>query len=321
MKWSLIIRFTNTVSSKDQVKDLDIPISVNFSKDDINKLINISWIKNIIRSRIKQCKSNRLRLIYNGRVLNERTNFKSEIFEPRLRYIEQQQEEEQTSGQLQSEPPSNDGEKIYIHCVIGEELTSEQLIEENQLDNKPQEISTTPQVIGFDRLLQQGFSQDDINDLRRQFYSIYSPSMLQSNANREINDLEEEEQRTRDIRQLEERWIESTVNGNGTTATPTTTNSSANVPGSGGNSAGVNTVNPDDRMTGAAQAPAPSQDLDDVQGNEDLLLGLLLGTFLGVVSVIFLAADDTVFNKRVKTSMIVGVFINFSFAIVRGQWI
>ncbi|KAK6204584.1 DUF2407 C-terminal domain-containing protein [Scheffersomyces amazonensis] len=303
MKWSLVIRFTNTVSSTEQIKDLEIPFSINFDKEDVNKLINVNWIKNTIRARVKNCSNNRLRLIYNGRVLNEKTNFRSEIFEPRLKYSQQQ-----------SEGNSNDNDiKVYIHCVVGEELTAQQLAEENQLDNKPQEVTTTPQVIGFDRLLQQGFSHEDITDLRRQFYSIYSPNMLQSNSNREINDLEEEEQRTNDIRQLEERWIESTVNGNttGTTTTP---------PVTGGNAA--NTTNTGiDGTTGAAQAPAPAQDIDDVQGNEDLLLGLLLGTFLGVVSVIFLATDDTVFNKRVKTSMIVGVFINFSFAIVRGQWV
>lgn len=101
-------------------------------------------------------------------------------------------------------------DQIYIHCVIGDELTREQLAQENQLDNKPQEVSTNPEVIGFDRLLQQGFSQDDVTDLRRQFLLIYGSDNTSSGG--DIADVEEDEHRQNRLRQLEERWIESTSN-------------------------------------------------------------------------------------------------------------
>lgn len=193
-------------------------------------------------------------------------------------------------------------DQIYIHCVIGDELTREQLAQENQLDNKPQEVSTNPEVIGFDRLLQQGFSQDDVTDLRRQFLLIYGSDNTSSGG--DIADVEEDEHRQNRLRQLEERWIESTSNneaaGTANEQTPLTQ---------------------DGDQAQAATTPSQPMDLDESRVNEDLLLGFCVGVFLGIISVVFLLADDSVFNKRQKMSIIAGLFINFSLAIVRGQWI
>ncbi|CAI5755537.1 unnamed protein product [Candida verbasci] len=251
MKVSIIIRFTNSISSEN-IPDLSIPLTIN-DKDDTNKFTNISYYKSIIREKVSPNK--RLRLIYNGRVLNEQTNFIKEVIKNQ--------------------------EIVYIHCVVGEELTEEQLEQENQLDI-PQQQSTT-EIIGFDRLLQQGFSQDDVMDLRRQFNLIYGESSQQP---QDIDDVEENEARQRELRQMEERWIESTNNNEE-----------------------------------IEQESASIQVEDETHVNEDLLLGFLIGIFLGVVAVVFLLADDTVFNKRQKMSIIAGLFINFSLAIVRGQWI
>ncbi|KAF6066833.1 hypothetical protein FOB64_004293 [Candida albicans] len=187
MRLNVVIRFTNSLSASEQVPDLSIPLSINYDVDDVNKLVNVVWLKTTIRSKVPQCANKRLRLIYNGRVLNEKTDFKKEVLKPQLNL-----------------------DQIYIHCVIGDELTREQLAQENQLDNKPQEVSTNPEVIGFDRLLQQGFSQDDVTDLRRQFLSIYGSDNTSSGG--DIADVEEDEHRQNRLRQLEERWIESTSN-------------------------------------------------------------------------------------------------------------
>ena len=172
-------------------------------------------------------------------------------------------------------------DQIYIHCVIGDELTREQLAQENQLDNKPQEVSTNPEVIGFDRLLQQGFSQDDVTDLRRQFLLIYGSDNTSSGG--DIADVEEDEHRQNRLRQLEERWIESTSNneaaGTANEQTPLTQ---------------------DGDQAQAATTPSQPMDLDESRVNEDLLLGFCVGVFLGIISVVFLLADDSVFNKRQK---------------------
>ena len=279
MRLNVVIRFTNSLSASEQVPDLSIPLSINYDVDDVNKLVNVVWLKTTIRSKVPQCANKRLRLIYNGRVLNEKTDFKKEVLKPQLNL-----------------------DQIYIHCVIGDELTREQLAQENQLDNKPQEVSTNPEVIGFDRLLQQGFSQDDVTDLRRQFLLIYGSDNTSSGG--DIADVEEDEHRQNRLRQLEERWIESTSNneaaGTANEQTPLTQ---------------------DGDQAQAATTPSQPMDLDESRVNEDLLLGFCVGVFLGIISVVFLLADYSVFNKRQKMSIIAGLFINFSLAIVRGQWI
>ncbi|CAD1808341.1 hypothetical protein FOB58_000969 [Candida parapsilosis] len=284
MRLVLVIRFTNALSSTEQIPDLSIPISINFDKDDVNKLISTTWLKSTIRSKLPQCSTKRLKLIYNGRVLNEKTDLAKEVFKPRLAAL-------------------SENDLIYIHCVVSEELTRKQLEDENKLDNKPQEVTTTPNVIGFDRLLQQGFSREDVNDLRQQFYQIYGHDSA-GGASSEIADLEEDETRQRNLRQLEERWIESTSNNDATDQEAITSNTA---------SAGPET---------ADQVPPQTPlDTDETRVNEDLLLGFCLGVFLGVISVVFLLIDDTVFNKRQKMAIIAGLAINFSLALVRGLWL
>ncbi|KAI5954422.1 hypothetical protein KGF54_002197 [Candida jiufengensis] len=282
MKFIIVIRFTNALSSNEQIQDLSLPISINFDKDDVNKLINTNWLKSSIRSKVSQCTTKRLKLIYNGRVLNEKTDFEKDILKPRLQNL-------------------SDNDSIYIHCVVGEQLTQQQLQEENQLDNQAQAVTTTPNVIGFDRLLQQGFSRDDVTDLRRQFMSIYGATNS-TRSNNDIIDVEEDESRQRDLRQLEERWIESTSNTDANATTTTTRNN--------------NNLNQD-----TDQPPQTPLDMDEVHINEDLLLGFLIGIFLGVISGLFILVDDTVFNKRQKMAIIAGLSINFSLALVRGLWL
>lgn len=283
MRLELVIRFTNALTSTEQIPDLALPISINFDKDDVNKLINITWLKASIRNKLPQCSTKRLKLIYNGRVLNEKTDFFKEVLGPRLATL-------------------SDNDSIYIHCVVSEELTRQQLEDENKLDNRPQEVTTTPNVIGFDRLLQQGFSREDVNDLRRQFYQIYGQGSAGTSS--EIADLEEDETRQRNLRQLEERWIESTSNNDATEQ--------------GGIASNTATAGPE---TGDQVPPQTPLDADETRINEDLLLGFCLGVFLGVISVVFLLVDDTVFNKRQKMAIIAGLAINFSLALVRGLWL
>lgn len=288
MKYSFVIRFTNTQSGTEQIRDLKIPLGTNFERDDTNKLVNVVWIKNVIRGQVDQCRLRRLRLIYNGRVLNENTNFKREIFDARTKQAGVGVDEDTID--------------IYIHCVVGDEMTREQLAQENQLDNRPQEVTTAPEVIGFDRLLLQGVPPEDVMDLRRQFLLIYGPETLSGG---EIRDLEEIENHQRTVRALEERWIELAVNVD-----------SVQPPRATGE---TNTTTGD--TDGQTQLGMPLVDLDDATGNEDLLLGILIGIFLGVLSFIFIFADDTILNKKQQWAVTIGAFINIAWALMRGQWI
>lgn len=314
MKLALVIRFTNALSSTEQIPDLSLPITINFEKDDINKLVNVLWLKACIRSKAAGCAKRRLKLIYNGRVLNDKTDFEKEVLSSQKSRL-------------------NDNDRIYIHCVVGEELTNSQLQEENRLDNKPQEVTTTPNVIGFDRLLQQGFSAEDVSDLRRQFLLIYGNNAVSgsSAAGRDIADLEEIENNQRAMRELEERWIEST-SGNGagagagagmgtSTSTSTGTGTGVNMGGVGGGADNAGNNNSSQQENTEQTQQIQSLDMDESHVNEDLLLGFCIGVFLGIISVVFLLVDDSIFNKRQKMSVIAGLFINFSLAIVRGQWI
>lgn len=291
MKVEIVVRFTDSGAAGTQFRDLKIPLTINFDRDDVNKLVNASWFKQVIRSRANGTQHRRLRLIYSGRVINDQTNFKTDIFEPRLRHMRE-------SGEPMDEL------QLYVHCLVGDELTPEQLAHEKELDRKAEEVSTAPQVVGFDRLLLQGVSAQDVADLRRQFHLVYLPEFLEGLPTSGVNDIEEDENRQEFVRQLEERWLESTVNGTSPpqpslTATETNTDGVAVVP-----------------STAAMRAAA---ELEGTHHNEDLLLGLVLGAFLGVVAFVFLMMDDTMFNKNQKLALVVGILTNVIFAIFRGN--
>lgn len=256
---TIIVRFIDS-NKGEQIRDLEVT----------DNSFHLGNIKKTIREKIDYASNKRLKLIYNGRVINDKFKFTD------LKFTDH---------------------KCYVHCVIGETLTIKQLNEENELDNAEVKQTTQPQVIGFDRLLNQGFNQQDIDQLRSQFESIHN---IDRTSNQPINDLEEEEQRQNYIRQLEERWIELTVNPSGGTTTR----------------AAIDEEQNGETIT----RNVPSVELEE-DHNKDLLLGLLVGVFLGIVGGLFLVCDDTIFNKRQKMAIIAGLFINFSMAIVRGQWI
>lgn len=295
MKVDIIVRFTDPDASSKHYSDLTIPLSINFDRDDVNKLVNTSWLRLMIRSKAPGTERRRLRLIYSGRVLNDQTNFKTDIFDPKLR-------------QLRELGEPMDDLQLYVHCLVGDELTQDQLAHEKELDRKAQEVSTAPQVIGFDRLLSQGVSVQDVNDLRRQFHLVYLPEFLENLPTSAVSDVEEDENRQELIRQLEERWLESTING---TAPP---------PPNVGSSSSNNNTDPTGVDVGpSAAAMRAAAELEGTHHNEDLLLGLVLGAFLGVVAFIFLMMDDTMFNKNQKLALVVGICTNVMFAIFRGS--
>ncbi|CAH6718234.1 DSC E3 ubiquitin ligase complex subunit 3 [[Candida] jaroonii] len=256
---TIIVRFIDS-NKGEQITDLEISDTV----------FHLGNIKKTIREKIDFASNKRLKLIYNGRVINDKFKFTD------LKFTDH---------------------KCYIHCVIGETLTIKQLNEENELDNEEIKQTTQPQVIGFDRLLQQGFSQQDIDQLRSQFENIHN---IDRSSDQPINDLEEEEQRQNYIRQLEERWIESTVNPSGGTTTRATAE--------------------DEQNGETVTHNVPSAELEE-NHNKDLLIGLMIGVFLGIVAGLFVICDDSIFNKRQKMAITAGIFVNFSMAIVRGQWI
>lgn len=198
----------------------------------------LAQLRKGVRQQVPSLQNKRLRFILSGRVVTESTD-------------------------LSAEHRKQNFDKFYVHCLVGDELSVEELQREDELDRAVQEPSTTPAPVGFDRLAGAGFSHEDIQSLRTQFRQLYG-DLPDSN----------------DIRQLEERWIDSSVN----------------------------------------------QEVDEFQqasgslmgGNEELLIGVLVGCLLGVFSVLLLR-EDKLFTRRQKMAVFAGLVVNFSFALVR-QW-
>ncbi|QLQ81464.1 hypothetical protein HG537_0F02250 [Torulaspora globosa] len=245
----LVIRFSDV-----NIHDLSIDITqVPYSS------INTHWLREKCREfRNNETSMKRLRFIHGGAMLNTHTDLSEEL----NRYFMQQRS-------------AGEENRFYIHCIVGtERLTREEMANEDSLDDiAPSSEGTTTQAIGFDRLRAVGFSEQEIELLRQQFRSAYG-------------DLEEEmaNNQPRDLRQLEEQWMESDARNN-----------DLNVPGAGGfNSAPI----------------------ANYKHNRDLLIGICIGFFLGVFGLLLMKMNG-LFNKRQKMSIFAGIIVNIMFNIVR----
>ncbi|OBA21548.1 hypothetical protein METBIDRAFT_78480 [Metschnikowia bicuspidata var. bicuspidata NRRL YB-4993] len=289
MKVHIVVRFSDAGAGAGQQPDLCIPLLISLGRDDVNKLVNSLWLKLMIRSKVDATSRRRLRLIYNGRILNDETDFQAEVFGPKLRQLRQTPQPAEPQEPLQ----------IYVHCLVGEHMTREQLAREKDLDRRAQTHTSDAPVVGFDRLLLQGMDALDVADLRRQFQQIYLPANTPNHTG--VADVEEDEDRQRLVRELEERWLESTMDS---------TNGRPARPHSG-------TYDPEAGDAQPNLAERAAAELEGTHHNEHLLLGLLLGTFLGAVALVFLLMDDTLFNDAQKMAMVLGVCINLFIAFMR----
>ncbi|CDK24559.1 unnamed protein product [Kuraishia capsulata CBS 1993] len=247
--FEFVIRFSTAIP------DVTIPIP------DVSQ-VSTSWLKKQIRRSTPSVTGNkRLKLIFSGRVLVNDTNYRDVL----VRHSYESDDED-----------SGKPTQVYVHCLVGDELSAQELQKEDELDNKQPETSTTPAPVGFDRLLSQGFSQQDVLELRQQFQRMHG-------------NLSTQRQSAEDIRQLEDRWIDSTVNNEFDDFA---------APGGAGNAA----------LGGS----------HDSDANRDLLVGILIGCFLGVFALFLLKLElGDVFNKRTRMAVVAGTFVNFSFGLVR----
>ncbi|KAM3163682.1 DSC E3 ubiquitin ligase complex subunit 3 [Lachancea thermotolerans] len=166
----VVVRF-----SDEQMEDLPLNVN-NVSLSDVNT----SWLRRMCRQLRGRSLSNRkLRFIRSGRFLNASTDLQLQ------RYFES----------------TND--KFYVHCIVGQELTPQELANEDSVDETQQNTEgTTTQAIGFDRLRAVGFSDEEIELLRQRFRSTYG----------DLEELSRDNGEGQDIRQLEEHWMETGAN-------------------------------------------------------------------------------------------------------------
>ncbi|SCW03393.1 LAFE_0G09428g1_1 [Lachancea fermentati] len=233
----IVVRFSDV-----QIDDLPLCITNVPTQE-----INTKWLRQMCRQlRGRWTQGKRLKFIRNGRLLNSHSDLG-----------------------LQQFFQQGENDKYYVHCIVGETLSANDLANEDVMDDvSPATEGTTSQAIGFDRLRSVGFSDEEIELLRQQFRSTYGDLEELSRANNEA----------RDIRQLEEQWME----------------------------------------TGATEDAEQfnSVGIANYKHNIDLLIGLIIGCVLGVFSLL-LFKQEGLFNKRQKMAIVAGLLFNFTFGILR----
>ncbi|KAH0496175.1 hypothetical protein TgHK011_003552 [Trichoderma gracile] len=201
--YHLTIRFSNSLPDL----DLDVPSP---------HTTTVASLKSLIRERISS--RNRLRFIYQGRLLSDSASLSASIKPPAAPPASTTAKSNDPWGKAKGKGKAVDAPvplvRIYINCSIGDELTSQELAQEQAAAaNPPDESSssaasshpngnpsawTRPRPRGFDRLLQTGFTHSEIETLRTQFASIrtegFAPDAMPSPDT---------------LRSMEDAWIDS----------------------------------------------------------------------------------------------------------------
>ncbi|KAL9546132.1 hypothetical protein MBANPS3_006813 [Mucor bainieri] len=134
----------------------------------------IYTIKEKIRQSSSRIENKYIRLIHNGRVLEDAKTLKEYGVGKIVR----------TDSKAKLEPPS----PVYFHCSLSD-YTPETPSPQN---NQPQMTPPT----GFDRLRESGFTEEDIRNIRTQFHRLHGTAF--------------EEGPTEEARNLEEQWMDNT---------------------------------------------------------------------------------------------------------------
>jgi hypothetical protein len=311
MKVQLVVRYVT--GQKDTVIEED-------SESSLVKNLPTNYIRKCIRKEYPNLSNRRLKLLHNGRVLLSHSNLSKEIS-----FLAINMDEEENNGTAHKEQDDeskhdHDPIKIYFHCIIGDELSPSQLAIEENLDQQPVK-STTEAPKGFDRLLSQGFSTSDIQDLRRQFFRLHGAN-LPANAD------------TEQIRELEDRWIDSSV-GHEIDEFPANMRFTMGSNGRNSNGTGTSTAGDGDDDDGTAEGTSINgngsntmnmQPLDvraemvrrEVESNKQLLLGVCVGFTLGGLAFLLLLLEiGGVFGRKTRMAVISGIAVNFAFGMLR----
>ncbi|KAG0680469.1 hypothetical protein C6P40_003666 [Pichia californica] len=304
MKVQLVVRYVNGL--KDTVIDTE-------SDSAIVKNLPTSYIRQQIRYMHPDLSNKRLKLLHNGRVLMSHTDFTKEIS-----YLSKNLDEDDNSNYNNHESTSlliTEPIKIYFHCIVGDKLSDKELQDEEKLDQQPTK-STTEAPKGFDRLLSQGFSASDIEDLRRQFFRLHG-SQLPSNANAE------------QIRELEDRWIDSSVNHeidefpanvrlNLNSSGNTDNNNRDNEQDTTFEMNNNNNSNTNNNNNNNGFGVREQMIRRDTQTHKEMFIGVCVGFALGGLALLLLFMDvGGIFGKRTRMAVICGVIVNVCFGVLK----
>jgi len=198
-------------------------LMVRFTEGVQDLLLHITELETVrdVRAKIRearpQLQRRRLRLVHAGRLLTDGTQLTSW-----LGTLEERQQratsKDKGKGKGKDEPDTSilPSAPPWLNCSVGPQLADG----EEDGEAQPQETQIKP-LRGFDRLTAAGFSQDDIQNFRRQFHSRSAADYL---ATAEFPTEEEYEEHAR---ALEEQWIDALGSGSGSTGGSTESNSRA----------------------------------------------------------------------------------------------
>ena len=284
-----------------------LDIVVRFSTSNPDLVISISKpssttalsLKQQIRSQLDgAAASARLRLIHAGKVLQDNAALSKSLnvtIPPPPTVDESAGKSEKAKGKQPirdvSKPPP--AARVYIHCSIGDALTSTELVTESKAAEDADKAlvsntalsttngaqqdgtaisTTTPAPRGFDRLLSTGFTPAEVATLRTQFLAIqahtHTPDTMPSGS---------------ELLALEELWLDNTHS-------TTSGADGMEVGGFGGEDAG---------------------------GLEDMLWGNLIGFFWPIGAMCWLMREEGVWSKRRQIAVLSGFLVNLTFGFLR----
>ncbi|KAI9902072.1 hypothetical protein N3K66_003889 [Trichothecium roseum] len=169
----LIIRFSNSLPDL----SLDIPNPA---------ATTVLSLKQILRARLST--PNRLRLIYQGRLLPDASALSSVLKAPAPPPKNDSDGRDKAKGKGKGKGVAGqEVVRVYVNCSIGDKLSVEELEKEKaEAEAAPAasenaaegsaagRTSTRPRPRGFERLLSSGFNRTEIAALRTQFSSIHA---------------------------------------------------------------------------------------------------------------------------------------------------
>jgi len=240
--------------------------------------------------------AHRLRLISAGRVLADANAIAKSINIPPPPPRQQAKTEPNDKGKAplrSSSPGPQSNARVYVHCSVGDALTTEELEAEataaeeadvallsktkQAAEAVPRQGDTSSRTTagprGFDRLLNAGFSQAEVATLRTQFLAIqahtHTPDTMPTGD---------------DLRALEDRWLDNDASGSG--------------PAAGGGDG--------DGSFGAEDG-----------GLEDMLWGNIMGFFWPIAAVCWLMREEGVWSRRRQIAVLSGMLVNLTFGFLR----
>lgn len=281
-------------------RPLDIVVRFSTSNPDVTVRIDspdstsILTLKQRIREQLQHpASTSRLRLIHSGKVLSDTAALSKSVH---VTLPPKSTNDGAKSEKAKGKQPLRDAlqaARVYIHCSIGDTLTSAELSSETKsaqdadtaLQTKSQvppttttgnaqlkseDTTTTPAPRGFDRLLSAGFTPSEVAALRTQFLAIqahtHTPDTMPTGP---------------DLLALEERWLD-------------------------------NTSNP------AAGGEADPSGLGSEEGAlEDMLYGNLIGFFWPISAMCWLMREEGVWSRRRQIAVLSGFLVNLTFGCLR----